>query len=370
MARLCFGPWLWSARLDLAAFAGSAALGLGLVAVGHVAGFGGGALPEWGFVAFVIAIDVAHVYSTLFRTYLDSEELRRHPLRYSGMPLACWAAGVALYSRDALLFWRVLAYVAVFHFVRQQVGWVALYRARAEQRGRLDRALDEAATYLATLYPLLVWHARLGETHFAWFVAGDFLDVGALVARLVPFARVAWVAALVAFAARQVALAVATRTLHLGKLVVVAATAATWWVGIVGTNSDFDFTVTNVVAHGVPYCVLLWVYARARRARAPSLLGSQIAAGGVAAFVGVLFLLAFLEELSWDRLVWHDHDWLFGSFHDVPFGGTALAFLVPLLAVPQATHYVLDGLLWRRSDAATRPAQRAAVGGTLLAPHG
>ena len=43
-------------------------------------------------------------------------------------------------------------------------------------------------------------------------------------------------------------------------------------------------------------------------------------------------------------------------------GAIALALVVPLLTVPQGTHYVLDGLIWRRGDTRTRPSQRAALG--------
>jgi hypothetical protein len=60
-------------------------------------------------------------------------------------------------------------------------------------------------------------------------------------------------------------------------------------------------------------------------------------------------------------LVWNDRGWLFGSSSfEVP--PAALAFLVPLLALPQGIHYVLDGMLWRRTDTRARPAQRAALG--------
>ena len=30
-----------------------------------------------------------------------------------------------------------------------------------------------------------------------------------------------------------------------------------------------------------------------------------------------------------------------------PFNQTALSFLVPLLALPQITHYILDGFIWK-----------------------
>ena len=130
---------------------------------------------------------------------------------------------------------------------------------------------------------------------------------------------------------------------------------------IVATNSDFDFTVTNVIVHGVPYVVLLYVYARRRAPHAPDTLGSQIIAAGLGGFLTLLAVIAFLEELCWSRLVWHDHGWLFGE-SEVDLGRGALAFVVPLLTLPQVTHYVLDGMLWRRRDTRANPAQQAAIG--------
>ena len=53
--------------------------------------------------------------------------------------------------------------------------------------------------------------------------------------------------------------------LNIGKDIVVATTAICWYVGIVVFNSDYAFTVTNVIIHGVPYFALIYVYARFRR---------------------------------------------------------------------------------------------------------
>ena len=59
--------------------------------------------------------------------------------------------------------------------------------------------------------------------------------------------------------------------------------------------------------------------------------------------------------------VWHDRPLLFGGGSEAPLlGRWGRALIVPLLAVPQATHYLLDALLWRRRD--TGPAQARALG--------
>jgi hypothetical protein len=309
-------------------------------------------LPEWGWFVFVLGVDVAHVYATLFRTYLDRTEIARHPARYFGVPVAVYGAMVGLHLVSGQTFFRVLSYLAVVHFVRQQVGWVALYRGRAGSR-RLDKVIDDAAVYAATGYPLLYWHAHLDEKRFSWLIQGDFLDVTALAQRWQGRARFVWLAALAAFAARQLFVAANERRLALGKIAVVATTAITWYVGIVGSTGDFDFTVTNVLTHGVPYMVLLFSYGKAAERAGQRSLGTTILASGALAFVALLVTCALTEEAGWDRLVWHDHEWLYGGT-DVTLARWTAALVIPLLALPQAVHYVLDGILWRRSEPALR----------------
>ena len=123
-------PWLVSARWDVSVFGGSALLAAALLAWGAATGTLSGLTPPWAWVATVLVVDVAHVWATAYRVYLDPDELRRRKALYAGVPVAAYAAGVALYSASAGTFWRVLAYLAVFHFIRQQYGWVALYRRR------------------------------------------------------------------------------------------------------------------------------------------------------------------------------------------------------------------------------------------------
>ncbi|WP_438025791.1 hypothetical protein [Sorangium sp. So ce233] len=349
------GAFLWGRGVDLAVFGGSAAVALALAALSA-----GGALPAWGFLLFVVGVDVAHVHTTLFRTYLDREELRRHPALYAAVPLACYLVGVALHLDSELTFWRALAYAAVIHFVRQQVGWVAIYRALAGERSRADRLLDDALIYAATGWPLLYWHAHPPRA-FQWFVDGDFVSAPWLAAAVGPLGAV-YAALAVAYVARAVHRArVARAPLNVGKHVVVTTTAATWYVGIVATDSDFQFTVTNVIVHGVPYMALLFAYARERAVEVPRSLLARLLSGGLLAFLGIALALAFVEEMLWDRLVWHDRPELFGGAVDEPLlGPRARALLVPLLALPQATHYMLDAVVWRRRH--TGPAQARALG--------
>lgn len=331
--------WLFSAPVDLAVFLGSAVVALAALPLGASLGLLTGDqtdAPDWAWVPAVLLIDVAHVWATGFRVYFDPAEFRRRSLLYTAVPVVGFLLGVALYSEGAWLFWRVLAYLAVFHFVRQQYGWVALYRARAGERGRIGGFLDAAAIYAATVYPLLYWHAHLPR-HFWWFLQGDFAGLPAAVERLA--APVYWVL-LALYVGRALYQWLVLRTPNPGKDVVVLTTAICWYVGIVQYNSDYAFMVTNVVIHGVPYFALVYWFRvksepQAHRGRRWPLLQ----------FLLTLWALAYVEEWFWHRGLWHRREWLFGGGWDV--GGWDV-ILAPLLALPQVTHYVLDGFIWRR----------------------
>ena len=359
-----FGPWLWGPGVDLAAFGGSALLSL-LFAVGIQWGVEDSEnvpLPDWAWFVCILGVDVAHVYSTLFRTYLDGQELRRHPLRYWALPVALLIGLWWLRQQGGMAFWRVLAYLAVFHFVRQQVGWAAVYRSRAHQ-GWLDRWVDEVAIYLVTLYPVLWWHAHLEGRNFAWFAHGDFVPLASQASSWLNVLGGVTLVASAAFLARQLQLFRQRRVVYVGKCIVVLSTALLWNVGIVWTNTDVGFTLTNVLAHGIPYMVLLWFYGKARAQEAPQLALSGVVRTGAWAFATLLWVLALAEEFFWDRAVNFERDWLFGDgLNLAPASDELQSLAVAFLALPQVLHYALDGVLWRRAEAKSRPAQRSAIG--------
>jgi hypothetical protein len=341
-------PWIFSARADLLLFTLPALFALAVVALSPEARTGES--PEWVWWVGVLLVDVGHVWSTSFLTYLDRSELQRHATRYLLVPALGWVGGVALYAAGGgALFWRCLAYLAVFHFMRQQYGWMALYRARAKDRSRSGAVIDGAAIYAATLYPLVHWHAHLPR-RFDWFLPGDFLP--GLPAGVAAAAFVPYLLALAAYVLRALWQWRRSQPIPWGKHLLLLCTAATWYVGIVASNADYAFTLCNVLVHGIPYAALVFSFGRHVAAAQPeprSSLSARLLGGSAGQallrFVGCLWLLALLEELLWDRGVWHERPELFGSSLAL---GDWHVWLVPLLALPQLSHYVLDGLIWRR----------------------
>ncbi|MEM7157367.1 MAG: hypothetical protein AAF799_31260 [Myxococcota bacterium] len=295
------------------------------------------------WIVGVLLVDVAHVWASLYRTYLDPVAREHHRHRLILAPLVCAGAGVALHLVSSALFWSVLAYVAIFHFIKQHVGFAMIY-VRAGGEGPRDRRLVEAAVWAGTAGPVLWWHANL-PTQFVWFLPGDLLTgVPAWLGTVALWGQLPiWLA----FIGRRVQLRRQGRSHPLVDWLVLVP-ALNWHLGIVVFDDDRIFTITNVFLHGIPYLALVWV--AGGRSRVQQLLGPRSRGIPVllALYYGVLVVLATTEEALWDRLVWHDHAMLFGdSAFEVPGDSLVMALIVAGLTVPQATHYILDRFIWR-----------------------
>jgi hypothetical protein len=309
------------------------------------------AMPVQYWVILIVLIDVAHVYGTLYRTYFNPTEFeRRHPL-FIAIPIACYIAGVMLYVYDGLIFWRALAYLAVFHFVRQQYGFMRIY-SRKEPKNRLFGYIDTAAIYMATIYPLLYWHFAGTHKNFDWFVSGDFLLQSS--STVLAAARWVYEFTIVAYVVKECWLLIREKRFNLPKNVLVAGTFLSWYFGIIYYNGDMAFTTLNVVSHGIPYMGLVWFTERKRYAtvneRKSKLLRLIFEKRiGVLCFIALVIFFAYTEEGLWDGLVWKEHPGVFRMFAVLPSinQNLLLALLVPLLSLPQSTHYVLDGFIWK-----------------------
>lgn len=297
------------------------------------------------WVLLVLCIDVSHVYSTLFRLYWDKSTFVRHKRSLIIIPVVAFLIGFALHCYDALVFWRVLAYVAVFHFVRQQYGFMRLY-SRKEKVSRTFRAIDTLAIYNATLYPLLYWHFHARDS-INWFVEGDFMAIpGNPLQAIIHYI---YGAIILLYAGKEITFSLKNRTCNIPKNLIMLGTYVSWYVGIVAFQGDLIFTLLNVVAHGIPYMALIWIYGEKKA-------GQRFDFGwkGLFIFAGVLLLLAYVEEGLWDVIVWKDHPEIFPFMIDgLSFESPLLiSVMVSLLVLPQVTHYVLDGFIWRFSKEA------------------
>jgi hypothetical protein len=315
------------------------------------------AIPLWAWVIFVMGIDVSHVWSTLFRTYLDKEEFQQHRTALLFIPMVCFLILWVIAMQSEAWFWRVMAYVALHHFVKQQYGFMALYRAKYGKITGKTWFGDTWVTYLAMLYPVVYWHLAPNR-NFQWFIPGDFIQgqveglpswFWGVCNALYGLVFLCWTWEQWRLSRRQ------GLVFPWGKVLWVLGTAVNWFLGIVYFNSDIAFTLTNVVAHGVPYMVLVFFYVeKKKQVKKPSkMLKRSTVALHIGAMAVLTSILAFGEEYLWDMLLNREKMAFFEAILAYPiealqhdwFQSVALA----LLSVPQVAHYLIDGHIWKNT---------------------
>jgi hypothetical protein len=288
----------------------------------------------------IVFVDVAHVYSTLFKTYFVKSEFQKKKLLYLGIPVISLVLGIVLYQFGSLLFWSALALVAVFHFVRQQYGFMRLY-ARFEPNSYF-KILDSLAIYSATIYPMIFWFFT--PRNFSWFVENEFIWAQNIPNFLPLFTKIYYLILVIWFI-KTMWIFLKNKEFNIPKNAMIIGTYLSWYFGIVYFNNDLIFTLLNVISHGVPYIALIYIREIAQK-DSTSLKNLSIfkTSLGIIFFVLVIIGFAFFEEMIWEIAVWKEHF----SIQNFQIPEFYFPFIIPFLAIPQLTHYLLDGFIWRR----------------------
>jgi hypothetical protein len=287
----------------------------------------------------IVFVDVAHVYSTLFKTYFVKEEIQKRKLLYYGIPALSWVLGLILYQFGSLTFWSVLALIAVFHFIRQQYGFMRIY-ARFEPNN-WSKIIDEVAIYSATIYPMLYWFKT--PRAFTWFVENEFNWL-----QNIPdyrdFITVLYFIILTVWVFKTIFEFVKSRKFNIPKIALITGTYLSWYFGIVYFNNDLVFTFLNVISHGIPYVALIYIREiQQKESQQLNKLSIFKSTFGITLFILIILGFALFEEFLWEILIWREHF----SFN-FKISLNWFQVLVPLLVVPQLTHYLLDGFIWRK----------------------
>ena len=344
-------PWLNGRTSDIIFILSPAFLSLFLVLLFPAQFQNTAGIPLAYWVLLIVFIDVAHVYSTLYRTYFNPLTLKKHSTLLLIIPIVCYIIGVMLYHFDALWFWRILAYLAVYHFIRQQYGFMSLY-SRNEKNSSWIKVIDKITIYAATIYPLTFWHFTPAR-NFNWFIEGDFFSFQNEI--IIKYTTVVYLIIIAVYTIKEFLLVIKTKSFNVPRNLIIIGTLLSWYFGIVYFNGDMAFTTLNVISHGIPYMALIWFFEKKKLAHTnlrSKLTNLCFGKFGVFYFLVILFLFAYFEEGLWDGLVWREHQSVFKPFASLPqvMGSEPLTLLIPLLALPQATHYVLDGFIWKAKN--------------------
>lgn len=341
-------PWfkeasIFSPAVDLWAFVFPVALSWGVVAIlGSILGWDA-TVPAAMFFLGIALVDGSHVWTTFYRTHLDSEEWGRRKKLYTKVMLGCLGVSVALSVLPTRIwFLRFLTYFAMYHFLRQQFGWVAMASRKAGDSPQRFR-LDKVAIYIVSGFPLL-WIHTLPTAY--WFSPGDLIRVPSAIGSI---GHYFFFAALSVSVGLEIADWWKGRGLNLPKLYVFGGTALTWYLAWFWLMTPVSFYFNLVLIHGIPYYFLMYRYGRERWKNASAKTTIPWSARVFRASSFLPFYLApVMVAAGWHFLKASGvYYWLVENLGQRFGYGLYYYAILPVWALAQLSHYALDGFIWR-----------------------
>ena len=268
--------WIVSPSFDLFWFFGGAVASLVIVGAFLALHVSIVALVWVGILFF----DGPHMAAAYSRTYVDAREWRERrgvllmPLLAFLLGPLCLAGNVVTRSEVPFLGYLALAtFYAYFHVVRQHWGFLALYRAKAGERGR-DLAIDRWSLYVACWTPYTWFLLTHPKARALLMLAPDaspsFVRFATLACALV------FGGAVMVFLARALKNGVRGPKVPYFLVTSVVYALAYFWIGRMepvyahSTGPDQDFLLLGLVIgvfHNVQYVGLVWFHNRNRYRR-------------------------------------------------------------------------------------------------------
>jgi len=323
-------------------------------------------IPIWIWIVFVLGIDVGHVWSTIFRTYLDKEEFSNHRKLLTLTPIFTLIIVTAIVFISIELFWRLLAYFALYHFIKQQYGFLILYKIKSGIHQTKMIFKDKWVLYFSMAIPVFYWHFN-SNRNFNWFEDGDFINLKSILLdnnlltsgsfeTINKWISIVYFIVILGWMVEEIYLTLKSNgSFQWGKVLWLLTTASNWYLGIIYFNSDLAFTLTNVIAHGIPYMTLIFHYVeRKKQIQAAQYVSTFFKVGiKVLIMLVIVFSLSFGEEYFWDMLLFREKQDFFETLFKYPLAMVSIpvlqAILFGLLSIPQVTHYVIDGFIWKNN---------------------
>ncbi len=295
-------------------------------------------------------LDSGHVFATVFKTYFDSHEFKKLRKLLIFLPVGVFIFCFFFSYLNLPLFGQFVAYMAVFHFIRQQYGLVCLYENQELRTGR-GFSIDYLLIHMSCLYPMIYWHAHYPK-HIQWFSPTNFFKISPAYEEL---ARYFYIALIVLYLGKEILFFFQGKKISLSKQLIHLGTALCWNLAIVYFDSILVFILLVEVSHAMAYLSLIGFHSKKAikndydKSIFKKVKYRHFFSGHALLFLLLIFVLGVgLDTLGF---VFFSHP--FVELRDIVpeffiTGDWKVAMLLALFTVVQFTHYILDGFIWKR----------------------
>lgn len=289
--------------------------------------------PHWFFLMGWILVDGSHVYSTLLVSYNDKEIFQRLKWVMIGVPIALIVSSFALnMTGNGHIFMYFLAYLAMVHFIRQEFGWMKIATRLDPNSPVWLNWLDKTTSYCMTILPI-TWFIRESSGGF-WYRSGDLFKVPDHWANLA--LNLFWPIVAI-FLAANFWHSWKTKTINLSKYLVFVNTFFGWYMAKTQVSNTYLAVWLMIFHHGIPYYFIVFKTERVTQNIGwLQRLGSFKYPALYVGFAAIFYL--FLQSHCCNPVV---------SYLQSQ-GQAFIYFIAAIATMPQMTHFILDGFIWKR----------------------
>jgi hypothetical protein len=309
------------------------------------------------FLGAVLALDSIHTFLSCFR--IDFIKKVRTELGFRNIVILKFAASVLLlfvpyYYGGIVGLLISVKYISIYHFAKQQFGWLRLINKKtlavespdSAARKKLMARISEGAIHLGCLGPILIAHSSL--YYFSWYNPTPNLihlnnTVAALLMRI-------YLALMLGFVLWEIWIHYkGWIEFNLTRISIMIFTLVGWGVTILSDHKSLKTALLFITSHHVlSYVFLLYSYnVKVRQQRLNHFFL-------MFAMMCLLYILITLSRNSIAELPGTATETMRFFFSAESY--RIFYWTVPLLWLPTMFHFLIDADLWKGVDLEHRPA--------------
>jgi hypothetical protein len=248
------------------------------------------------------------------------------------MPLLIFISAVLFFYFGMKSYYiYFVAYLAAFHFIRQEYGWMKISSAFDKTLPNSIATLDKITTYTMTIVPF-IWLSRKENAGF-WYEHGDVFLIPDIIASIGLYFF--WLIVFL-FLFFNTIHALKTKTLNLSKFLVFINTFFGWYVSFIFIESGWIRVLYLICHHGIPYYFI--VFRTERITQNYILLKSLGRYKYLFLYLACAIFMYFFIQLE-------DSSLIYISRKNYRFLN---AFFYGFFLTPQLVHFMIDAFIWKK----------------------
>lgn len=303
-------------------------------------------------IAWLGVVDWAHFASLWPRIFSNPVETSLDKKKYVSFFFLIVLAYIilCLFVSERSFILVLIAYMAIFHVIRQQYGFVRIYSRTDARKTKVEDYFERSLVYLGMITPLIFWHFHNTNPEGVWF-RELFKHEFFLTAFYVSVCLLS--VALTGYIYFEVKRTRQNNYFNIAKNLTIFSTLVGWGIVSFLPQNSLVLAFTVQLHHNLSYVALVWIIGN-RDLRLSqkkggwsfyTMRGLFIYMIGIAILGQVIFTL-YIELNSQTS----SHNVLFGSLLNfIPKGEGAFEDLGRgLFFATQIHHFIVDRYLWRK----------------------